>query len=148
MDQFLPHLAGMIVVMGMGVIHDAELILARVERPPDAKKQRLIGLDAYYITLLERAYLPDPAEIFPNRCLTRTLHRELTEIPGLRFTTLRSVGIYFAQKRFRDLGTVRWRTAWGYGWAFGRLANLREAWEIEMRGWHWPNQHQDWVWNR
>jgi hypothetical protein len=132
----------------MSVIHDAKVALARIERAPEPKKQRLVGCDIYYVSLLERAHLPGTAGIFPNRCLTRDLHSELIEIPELRFTTLRSVGIYFAQKQFRDLGTARWRTAWGYGWALGRLITLRQDWELRHGGWQWPNEHQDWIWNR
>jgi hypothetical protein len=126
---------------------DAKLVLARIERAPESQKQRLTGLDIYYATLLERAYLPGVPEIFPNRCLTQALHTDLVEIPDLRFTTLRSVGVYFAQ--FRDLGTTPWRTAWGNGWAFGRLITLRRAWELQQGGnWQWPNEREDWVWNR
>jgi hypothetical protein len=135
------------LVKDMDVIADAKLVLARIERVQEPKRQRLAGLDIYYATLLERAYLPGPPEIFPNRCLTQALHADLVEIPDLRFTTLRAVGIYFGQKRFRDLGTVPWRTAWGNGWAFARLVTLRQAWELRQGGWQWPREQADWVWN-
>ena len=133
----------------MSIITDAELALAQVERAQNHERQRVTGFDAYYLQLITNGFLPGITGIFPNRALTRELHADMAEkIPDLRFTTLRSVGIYFAQKRFRDLGTVRWRTAWGYGWAFPRLITLRQAWELQIGGWNWPNELQDWVWNR
>jgi hypothetical protein len=133
--------------MVMDVIHDAKLILARVERPSEAKKQRLVGLDTYYAMLLERGHLPSDAGIFPNRCATHALHAELIELADLRFTTLRSVGIYFSQRRFRELGVVPWRTAWANGWAFPRLCLLRRDWELRHGGWRWPTELVDWAWS-
>jgi hypothetical protein len=134
------------VVEVMSVIHDAKLVLARIEKTHNPKKQRLIGLDAYYVTLLERGHLPGSTP-FPNRCLTKELLADMAvQVPDLQFTACRSLGVYFG--KFRELGTVPWRTPAANGWQFGRLLTLREDWELRQGGWQWPNELQDWVWNR
>jgi hypothetical protein len=133
------------VVEVMSIIMDAKLVLARIERAHEPKKQCLIGLDAYYVTLLERARLPG-STLTPNRCLTKELLADMAvQTPDLQFTACRSVGVYFG--KFRELGTVPWRTPGANGWQFGRLITLRQAWELQMGGWNWPNANQDWTWN-
>jgi hypothetical protein len=136
------------IMKRMSIITDAELALAQVERAQNHERQRVTGFDAYYLQLITNGFLPGSTGIFPNRALTRELHADMAEkIPDLRFTTLRSVGIYLGQKHFRQLGTVPWRHEVGNGWAFGRLITLRQAWELQQGGWNWPNSLTDWTWN-
>jgi hypothetical protein len=143
--DFLPHLNAVEVVKDMGIIEDAKLILAQAEKQ-EPKKQHIVGFDIYYVLLLENGFLPSSVATFPNRVLTRALHADMLErVPDLRFTACRSVGVYFGQKRFRDLGIAPWRHMTGNGWAFPRLSVLRQDWERRQNGWQWPNQLQDWV---
>ena len=137
------------VVKDMSIITDAKLVLAQAERTQDPKAQRVLGLDAYYLLLITNGCLPGSTATFPNRALTRELHTDMvTRVPDLAFTALRSLGIFFGQQRFRNLGIRPWRHMTGNGWTFPRLITLRQNWELDQAGWRWPNGHQNWVWNR
>ena len=132
----------------MSLIADAELVLAQVAIAQQRKKQRVIGFDAYYVLLLERAYLPGDTSKFPNRVLSRELLRDMIEqVPNLRFSALERVGHYFGQAHFEGLGIAQWRHMTGNGWQFPRLVVLRRDWELRQGGWNWPNQLPDWVRN-
>jgi hypothetical protein len=138
----------MMIVKDMDVIADAKLVLARVERAQEPKKQRIIGFDLYYELILSNGYLPGNTATFPNRVKTAELYEDMLErVPDLRFTALRALGIYFAQDRFAELGVAPWRHMTGNGWAFSRLVTLRRDWELRQGGWQWPNGLMDWVRN-
>jgi hypothetical protein len=135
------------VVNDMSLIADAKLVLAQASAQKRIKPQ-VIGFDLYYVALLERAYLPGRTSKFPNRVLTRELLTDMIEqIPSLRFSAVERIGHYFGQAHFQELGIAPWRHMTGNGWQFPRLTVLRQAWELQMGGWQWPNELQDWVWN-